>query len=98
MIGSMLAGHLESPGHIITIDGKQYKQYWGSASEVQKGAYRTVEGKQMLVPYRGSVKDTLNEMQEDLQSAISYSGGRDLEAIRKVDYMIVKDSIMNGDF
>ncbi len=40
----------------------------------------------------------LNEMQEDLQSAISYSGGRDLEAIRKVDYMIVKDSIMNGDF
>ncbi len=37
-------------------------------------------------------------MQEDLQSAISYSGGRDLEAIRKVDYMIVKDSIMNGDF
>lgn len=98
MIGSMLAGHLESPGHIITIDGKQYKQYWGSASEVQKGAYRNVEGKQMLVPYRGSVKDTLNEMQEDLQSAISYSGGRDLEAIRKVDYMIVKDSIMNGDF
>ena len=52
----------------------------------------------MLVPYRGSIKDTLNEMQEDLQSSISYAGGRDLEAIRKVDYMIVKDSIMNGDF
>ncbi|MBD5091638.1 MAG: GMP reductase [Lactobacillus sp.] len=98
MIGSMLAGHLESPGQVINIDGKQYKQYWGSASEVQKGAYRNVEGKQMLVPYHGSIKDTLNEMQEDLQSAISYSGGRDLEAIRKVDYMIVKDSIMNGDF
>ena len=98
MIGSMLAGHLESTGHVITIDGKQYKQYWGSASEVQKGAYRNVEGKQMLVPYRGSIKDTLTEMQEDLQSSISYSGGRDLEAIRKVDYMIVKDSIMNGDF
>ncbi len=98
MIGSMLAGHFESPGHVINIDGKQYKQYWGSASEVQKGAYRNVEGKQMLVPYRGSIKDTLTEMQEDLQSSISYSGGRDLEAIRKVDYMIVKDSIMNGDF
>ncbi len=67
-------------------------------TEVQKGAYRNVEGKQMLVPYRGSIKDTLTEMQEDLQSSISYSGGRDLEAIRKVDYMIVKDSIMNGDF
>lgn len=98
MIGSMLAGHLESPGHVITIDGKRYKQYWGSASEVQKGAYRNVEGKQMLVPYRGSIKDTLREMQEDLQSSISYAGGRDLESIRRVDYVIVKNSIMNGDY
>ena len=98
MIGSMLAGHLESPGHIITIDGKRYKQYWGSASEVQKGAYRNVEGKQMLVPFRGSIKDTLREMQEDLQSSISYAGGRDLESIRKVDYVIVKNSILNGDY
>ncbi|MGN1335340.1 MAG: GMP reductase, partial [Limosilactobacillus mucosae] len=72
MIGSLLAGHQESPGHLITIDGKRYKQYWGSASEVQKGAYRNVEGKQMLVPFRGSIKDTLLEMQEDLQSSISY--------------------------
>ena len=98
MIGSMLAGHLESPGNPITIDGKRYKQYWGSASELQKGAYRNVEGKQMLVPYRGSIKDTLNEMKEDLQSSISYAGGRDLLAIRKVNYVIVKNSIMNGDY
>ncbi len=34
--------------------------------------------------------DTLVEMQQDLQSSISYAGGRDLEAIRKVDYVIVK--------
>lgn len=36
MIGSMLAGHEESPGNVIKINGKVYKQYWGSASEVQK--------------------------------------------------------------
>lgn len=35
--------------------------------------------------------DTLVEMQQDLQSSISYAGGRDLEAIRKVDYVIVKN-------
>lgn len=97
MIGSMLAGHQESPGNLIKIDGKSYKQYWGSASETQKQAYRNVEGKQMLVPYRGSIEDTLTEMREDLQSSISYAGGKDLEAIRKVDYVIVKNSIMNGD-
>ncbi|MEY8442479.1 GMP reductase [Lactobacillaceae bacterium 24-114] len=89
MIGSILAGHLESPGNIITIDGKRYKQYWGSASEVQKGAYRNVEGKQMLVPFRGSIKNTLVEMEEDLQSSISYAGGRDLDSLRLVDYVIL---------
>lgn len=97
MIGSLLAGHEESPGNVIKIDGKTYKQYWGSASEVQKGAYRNVEGKQMLVPFRGSIKDTLKEMQEDLQSSISYAGGRDLNSIKLVDYVIVKNTIMDGD-
>jgi len=97
MIGSMLAGHQQSPGSLLTIDGRTFKQYWGSASEKQKGAYRNVEGKQMLVPFRGDIADTLHAMQEDLQSSISYAGGRNLLDIRTVDYVIVKSSIMNGD-
>ncbi|WP_172188615.1 GMP reductase [Lentilactobacillus kribbianus] len=97
MVGSMLAGHEETPGNSISIDGKVYKQYWGSASEKQKGAYRNVEGKQMLVPFRGSLFDTYQEMKEDLQSAISYSGGKDLAGLKTVDYVVVKNSIMNGD-
>ena len=36
-------------------------------------------------------------MQEDLQSSISYAGGRDLHALTRVDYVIVKNSIWNGD-
>ncbi|MET1240489.1 GMP reductase, partial [Enterococcus faecalis] len=47
--------------------------------------------------HKGKLADTLVEMQQDLQSSISYAGGRDLEAIRKVDYVIVKNSIFNGD-
>lgn len=97
MIGSLLAGHEQSPGNVISIDGKKYKQYWGSASEKQKGAYRNVEGRQMLVPYRGEISDTLFEMQQDLQSSISYAGGKELKDIRTVDYVVVKNSIMNGD-
>lgn len=97
MIGSLLAGHEETPGNLISIDGKKYKQYWGSASERQKGAYRNVEGRQMLVPYRGHIADTLTEMQQDLQSSISYAGGRKLMDITKVDYVILKNSIMDGD-
>ncbi|USS84647.1 GMP reductase [Fructilactobacillus myrtifloralis] len=97
MIGSLFAGHLESPGKEVEEAGRKYKEYFGSASEYQKGAYHNVEGKKLLVPYKGSIYDTLQEMKEDLQSSISYAGGRDLKALRTVDYVIVKDTIYNGD-
>ncbi|PMD70679.1 GMP reductase [Companilactobacillus nuruki] len=97
MIGSLLAGHNESPGKVIEKDGQKYKAYFGSASQYQKGEYKNVEGKRMLIPYKGEIKDTLNEMQQDLQSSISYAGGKDLKSLRKVDYVIVKNSIYNGD-
>nr|WP_263323535.1 GMP reductase [Neobacillus sp. Marseille-Q6967] len=99
MIGSLFAGHEESPGETIEDkkDGKLYKEYFGSASEFQKGERKNVEGKKMLVEHKGFLKDTLTEMEQDLQSSISYAGGNKLEAIKHVDYVIVKNSIFNGD-
>lgn len=97
MIGSLFVGHEESPGETKVENGIVYKEYFGSASEFQKGEKRNVEGKKIWIQHKGSLKDTLVEMQQDLQSSISYAGGRDLEAIRKVDYVIVKNSIFNGD-
>lgn len=97
MIGSLFAGHDESPGEIIEEDGIKYKEYFGSASAFQKGEHKNVEGKRIVVKYKGAIADTLREMQQDLQSSISYAGGKDLDAIRNVDYVIVKNSIFNGD-
>ena len=97
MIGSLFAGHEESPGKTVEIEGKSYKEYFGSASESQKGERKNVEGKKMYIPSKGSLFDTLTEMEQDLQSSISYAGGNNLTAIRKVDYVIVKNSIFNGD-
>ncbi|GGB62624.1 GMP reductase [Virgibacillus dakarensis] len=97
MIGSLFAGHEESPGETVKKDGKLYKEYFGSASEFQKGEKKNVEGKKMFVDYKGPLQDTLNEMEQDLQSSISYAGGNKLEAIRNVDYVVVKNSIFNGD-
>ena len=97
MIGSLFAGHEESPGETVERDGKLFKEYFGSASEYQKGEKKNVEGKKMLVEHKGSLKDTLIEMQQDLQSSISYAGGNKLDAIRNVDYVVVKNSIFNGD-
>ncbi|MHA3226283.1 GMP reductase [Globicatella sulfidifaciens] len=97
MMGSLLAAHEESPGLTRKIDGKIFKEYFGSASEFQKGERKNVEGKIELIPTRGHLSDTLIEMQQDLQSSISYAGGKDLDSIRKVDYVIVRNTVYNGD-
>jgi GMP reductase len=89
MIGSLFAGHEESPGRTVEVDGKLFKEYYGSASDFNKGEYRHVEGKRILEPIKGKLVDTLREMREDVQSSISYSGGTKLADIRKVNYVIL---------
>ena len=89
MVGSLFAGHEDSPGQTVEVDGKLYKEYYGSASDFNKGEYRHVEGKRILEPVKGRLADTLREMQEDLQSSISYAGGTQLADLKKVNYVIL---------
>ena len=89
MIGSMLAGHEESPGATVEVDGKLFKEFYGSASDFNKGEYKHVEGKRILEPVKGKLADTMREMEEDVQSSISYAGGKRLMDIRKVNYVIL---------
>ena len=49
MIGSLFAGHEESPGKTVEVDGEMFKEYYGSASDFNKGEYKHVEGKRILV-------------------------------------------------
>ncbi len=87
MIGSLFAGHQESPGQTVEVDGKLFKEYYGSASDFNKGEYKHVEGKRILEPIKGNLAGTLIEMEQDVQSSISYSGGKKLMDIRKVNYV-----------
>mgnify|MGYP003348229811 FL=1 len=48
-----------------------------------------LEGKRILEPIKGKLADTLREMQEDVQSSISYGGGTKLMDIRRVNYVIL---------
>ena len=70
-------------------------------SSIYETMVRLTRGNEALLhPFidsKGSIFDTLVEMEQDLQSAISYAGGTTLQAIRKVDYVLVKNSIFNGD-
>ncbi len=89
MVGSLFAGHEESPGQTVEVDGRRYKEYYGSASDFNKGEYKHVEGKRILEPIKGHLADTVREMGEDLQSSISYAGGRVLADLRKVNYVVL---------
>ena len=89
MIGSLFAGHEESPGKTVEEGGRRFKEYYGSASDFNKGEYKHVEGKRILEPIKGKLADTLREMREDVQSSISYAGGTRLFDIRKVNYVIL---------
>ena len=89
MVGSLFAGHEDSPGATVEVDGKLYKEYYGSASEFNKGHKSFVEGKRILEPIKGMLAATLTEMEEDLQSSVSYAGGTRLMDIRKVNYVIL---------
>jgi GMP reductase len=89
MVGSLFAGHEESPGATVEVDGKLHKEYYGSASDFNKGEYKHVEGKRILEPVKGRLADTLREMREDLQSSISYAGGTRLQDLKKVNYVIL---------
>ncbi len=87
MIGSLFAGHEESPGKTVEVDGKLFKEYYGSASDFNKGEYKHVEGTRILEPIKGKLASTLIEMEQDVQSSISYAGGKKLMDIRKVNYV-----------
>lgn len=85
MIGGMLSGFEDSPGSIVEVSGKKYKEFWGSASAFQSGKKNRIEGIKNLVDLKP--KTLLEEMiylEECLQSAISYAGGKDLSAFESV--------------
>lgn len=92
MVGGMLAGYNESPGERIkNDDGRWYKEFWGSASSSQSGKTNRIEGIRKLVPYKEvSIFDKLKEIEESIQSAISYAGGnpRTIECFKTVEYVL----------
>lgn len=95
MVGGMLAGYNESPGEKIKneLDGHWYKEFWGSASSSQSGKTNRIEGIRKLVPYKEvSIFDKLKEIEESLQSAISYAGGghSNLSCLNTIQYVILK--------
>jgi GMP reductase len=67
-----------------------YKRYYGSASQHNKGHTKNVEGVLREVPCNElTYLEKLDEMTMDLQSSVSYAGGKDLHCLPSTEYLLV---------
>jgi GMP reductase len=86
----MLAGHTESGGKTIEINGEKFKQFYGMSSETAMNKhvggvaeYRASEGKTVKIPYRGSVENTVQDFLGGLRSTCTYVGASRLKELTK---------------
>ena len=88
MLGGMLAGHDESGGETVEENGRVFKRFYGMSSRnaMEKYAggvaqYRAAEGKCVLLPARGPVENTLQDILGGVRSACTYVGARRLKEL-----------------
>jgi IMP dehydrogenase len=98
MIGNLLAGADESPGETILYQGRTYKLYrgMGSMGAMKKGSkdrYGQMEvsdhdklvpeGIEGRVPYRGSARGILHQLQGGVKSGMGYVGAKNIDDLQK---------------
>jgi IMP dehydrogenase len=79
LTGNLVAGTDETPGELLTIDGRSYKSYVGSSTHKTN----RVEGVAAIVPAKGPVKNVLTKIWEGIQSGLSYQGCTNLEQLKQ---------------
>ena len=101
MLGGMLAGHDECQGEIE----EGYMIFYGMSSEEaqvkhygEKKQYKASEGKVVQVPYRGSVKKTIEEILGGLRSSCTYAGAQTLKALPKCTTFVRVNRQLNEVF
>ena len=99
MVGSMLGGTDESPGTVLTKNGKRFKVYRGMASlaaSIGRKSKETgsisldddlndyvAEGVEAMVPYKGTVTDILKQLAGGVRSGLSYCGAHTIPQMQE---------------
>lgn len=90
MLGGMFAGHDESGGEMVEINGEKFRQFYGMSSKtaMEKYAggvaeYRASEGKTVTIPYRGPVEATVRDILGGVRSTCTYVGASRLKELTK---------------
>lgn len=96
MAGSLFAGTDESPGEIVLFGGRSYKHYrgMGSLSAMKQGSKDRYgqagvqdvkklvpEGVEARVPYKGPLKNVVDQLMGGLRAGMGYVGAENLEAL-----------------
>ncbi|HPH97900.1 MAG TPA: IMP dehydrogenase [Anaerolineaceae bacterium] len=96
MLGSLLAGLLESPGEVVLYEGRQFKEYrgMGSLGAMQgygrdrygsgqgKAGKLVPEGVEGMVAYKGPLSEFIYQLVGGLRSGMGYAGAANLEDLR----------------
>lgn len=95
MVGSMLAGTDESPGAIVRMQGRNYKEYrgMGSTAAMQKGSgdrygqnssgKLVPEGVEARIPYKGPLANVIFQLVGGVRSGMGYVGAANLQELRE---------------
>jgi IMP dehydrogenase len=92
MAGNLFARCSESPGSLITIGGRYYKQYRGMGSPTARAKRYSLdryslpsksvpEGVEGWVPYKGEVSVVLEELVAGLRASMGYAGARSIDEL-----------------
>ena len=90
MLGGMLAGHDEGGGNPVTRDGEKFVQFYGMSSDAANKLhfgglkdYRSSEGREVLISYRGAVGNTTQNILGGLRSTCTYAGAQRLKHLMR---------------
>jgi GMP reductase len=106
MLGGMLAGHDEGGGELIrdakTLEPK-FVSFYGMSSQAANEKhfgglkdYRASEGREVLIPYKGSVSDTVQDILGGLRSTCTYVGASTLKQLSKCTTFVRVTQQYNG--
>jgi IMP dehydrogenase len=97
MLGSLLAGTMESPGETIIFEGRKFKSYrgMGSVEAMQEGSkdryFQDVEDdvKKLVpegivgrVPYKGELNESMQQFVGGLRAGMGYCGSKDIKTLQ----------------
>jgi IMP dehydrogenase len=102
MVGSMFAGVDESPGETVIFESRKYKTYrgMGSISAMSRGSkdryFQDVEedikklvpeGVEGRVPYKGTLREVVHQMQGGIRAAMGYVGAPSIPALQEAEFV-----------